>query len=145
MKLFQKKVIPGCPNRSPLFTRYTILSCRFGQILLHSFHQSDQDRDLHDHPWAFCAIILRGGYLEVAERKGSGYWFPSPRDGRYRKFHRPGTLLFRPAKWAHCVLIEEGKPVWSLVITGPRVRDWRFHTANGWLQWRKWGRSKGCE
>jgi hypothetical protein len=31
---------------------------------VHTILSSDDDRALHDHPWAFVTIILRGGYVE---------------------------------------------------------------------------------
>ncbi len=27
-------------------------------------------------------------------------------------------------------------PVWTLFITGPRVRDWGFHCPSGWRRWQ---------
>ena len=33
-------------------------------VYLHKFLRSDDDRALHDHPWWFVSIMLRGRYLE---------------------------------------------------------------------------------
>ena len=37
---------------------------RWLNVYLHEFRASDDDRALHDHPWASCSIILRGEYFE---------------------------------------------------------------------------------
>lgn len=34
-------------------------------IYLHKFLRDDDDRALHDHPWPWCSILLRGEYAEV--------------------------------------------------------------------------------
>jgi hypothetical protein len=34
------------------------------RFYLHKFYSGDDHRDLHDHPWSFQSIILRGGYWE---------------------------------------------------------------------------------
>lgn len=33
-------------------------------VYLHQFMRSDDDRALHDHPWANCSVLLRGAYTE---------------------------------------------------------------------------------
>lgn len=33
-------------------------------LYLHWINEPDTDRDLHDHPWVFWSLILRGGYSE---------------------------------------------------------------------------------
>lgn len=37
------------------------------QYFLHKFLRSDADRELHDHPWPFKAVILWRGYYEETE------------------------------------------------------------------------------
>lgn len=38
---------------------------RFFNIYLHNILRSDDDRALHDHPWRWCSILLRGAYFEI--------------------------------------------------------------------------------
>lgn len=87
-------------------------------IFLHQFLRSDDPRALHDHPYANISIILRGFYIEV---------MPDRRIARFR--FRP---IFRSASAAHRIELVGGRPVWSLFITGPHVREWGFHCPNGW-------------
>ena len=49
---------------SPAMVRYRLLDTRWGGLYVHHFLRSDQDRDLHDHPWHFTSLILWGGYVE---------------------------------------------------------------------------------
>lgn len=88
-------------------------------IYLHEFVRSDDDRALHDHPWVNLSILLRGSYLEhfldgrVKMRKAWRPW-------------APWRLTFRFPKEAR---------VWTLFITGPKVRTWGFHCPRGWIPW----------
>lgn len=39
---------------------------RFGvAIRLHCIHSPDLDREMHDHPWTFASVVLRGWYAEA--------------------------------------------------------------------------------
>lgn len=46
------------------FLRRRGLDLRFVGILVHRLDAADPGMDLHDHPWAFISIVLRGGYTE---------------------------------------------------------------------------------
>ena len=121
-------------------------------VYVHKFVRSDDDRALHDHPWWFVSLILRGQYDEVTER-GVGR-------------RRAGTVAFRPAEWRHRVrllalsgsdLRKGGElPCWTVIITGPKRRGWGFWckqtlmTMSGrhveheqFVPWREWG-DGGC-
>lgn len=84
---------------------------------LHQFLRSDDDRALHDHPWASCGIILAGGYLEhlpnniVVERR-VGDVIPREALHRHRvELHRDG---------------DHNREAWTLFLTAERTRDWGF-------------------
>lgn len=130
----------GDGKGSAFFRRYKLLDTRWGSAYLHEFLRSDHDRCLHDHPWPFVAIILRGGYWEY-----TGIAFPG--DGTYYRndrgniltavsWRRPGSILVRPATFAHRIEIEPGSRPWSLVLVGRKARDWGFHGPGGWVAWR---------
>lgn len=75
------------------------------------------------------SILLRGSYLEHLQ------------DGqvKLRKPWRPWAfwrLPMRRATMAHRVALIDGKPVWTLFITGPVIRRWGFHCPKGWVPWR---------
>jgi hypothetical protein len=160
-KLFPAKVIPGCRDPRPLMTRWRILTTPWFAIKLHHFHRSDEDRELHDHPWLFVSLILRGGYNEVrpskwmrerlhlcydARRYYSLFPYPKAVDRHLeRRRYGPGALLIRPAWWAHRVeLLDLEHGSWSLVIVFPKVREWGFFTQRGWLPWHLLHLEAGC-
>jgi hypothetical protein len=103
--------------RNPLFNVY-----------LHRFLRSDDDRALHDHPWASCSIILRGRYAEHTIEAGGVH---------KRRMLETGNVRVRlSGRFAHRVELTHGR-CWTLFITGPRYRSWGFHCPQGWVHWRE--------
>lgn len=131
----RKKLIINDPcGAGPYLTRYYMLGHRTSRwaLMLHQFHYSDMDRDLHDHPWAFWSLILMGGYWEVTPK---GY-----------RWYKPLSFLRRPAKWIHRVALGyKHEPVWTLVLRFSYERKWGFHTKDGWVAFDKYDYEAGCE
>lgn len=128
-KLPKKDIGDGKGN--VFFWRHTVLKTPWFAVYLHRFERSDADRCLHDHPWPFISLILRGGYFEDMV------------DGRH--WRRPGTVLVRRAEAAHRIELDPGRPKpWSLVVVGRKARAWGFYTLHGWQSWRP-GFSPICE
>lgn len=93
------------------FTRYQLVKTSKFNVYLHQLYCPNWHDKCHDHPWDFITLILWNGYLEQI-------------DNRY--FSRvPGQFLYREANFTHSVLTPSGVS-WSLVITGPKCRDWQF-------------------
>ncbi len=114
---------------APLLIRYFIFRSGPLGIYLHRLCRSDEDRALHDHPWAFVSVILTSGYVEHTRR------------GQRR--YRSGAILVRPAEWQHRLELE--RPAWTLVFRFRRVREWGFHCPQGWVGWEIFDRRGGCE
>ena len=111
---------------------------------LHHFMRSDDDRALHDHPYAFNAsVLLEGAYVEHTITAG-GIHVRSPR--------KAGDFKFRWGPAPHRIELTNG-PCWTLFLVGPRVRNWGFHCVEkGWVPWQKFTKSgapgevgRGCE
>jgi hypothetical protein len=97
-------------------------------IYLHNIVRDDDDRALHDHPWWFLSVMLRGSYVE---------WL----SGGNANLRRAPSVAFRRATTSHRVTLPkdwDGLPIpcWTLVFTGPRVRSWGFQCPQGWRHWR---------
>ena len=120
MKRPADQVIGG-PSRPYMLRWYVIPRNRFFNIYLHHFLRSDDDRALHDHPWWNLSILLRGQYLEHTRDRV-----------RHR---RTGYVVLRRATCAHRIELIDG-PVWTLFLTGPKIRSWGFHCPQGWRHWR---------
>ncbi len=119
--------------RNPLFNVY-----------LHQFLRSDDDRALHDHPWANCSVLLQGRYLEHTIAAGGIH---------HHRLLQAGAVRVRwSGRIAHRVELFDG-PCWTLFITGPRYRAWGFHCPEqGWVPWERFTADsdpgaigKGCD
>lgn len=120
----------------PYLVRYYLLPRNpYFNVYLHHFLRSDDDRALHDHPWWFVSLILKGSYIEHRE---NGY---SYRRGGSVAVRRPDVLhrveLLRPDGFREL-------PAWTLFFTGPKVREWGFKCPNGWLHWKEFDKRNGC-
>jgi len=100
-------------------------------IYLHKFLRSDDDRALHDHPWIWCSVLLRGSYVEWSKPRPG-----SPLLAHVERFDA-GSARFHRARYAHRLVIDRNVTCWTLFITGPRVREWGFHCPQGWIPWQK--------
>lgn len=105
-------------------------------VRIHNILESDDDRALHDHPFSFVTIILKGGYWEYLA-DGSKTW------------HGPGSVLYRQAKTMHRIELRRDctvppnefhstcdgdlLPAWTLVFRTRYFREWGFATKLGWV------------
>jgi len=110
---------------------------RFFNVYLHCIRKDDDDRALHDHPWWNVSILLKGSYREHM-----------PHGSRVLS---AGSIRARGALAAHRLEVVSG-PVWTIFITGPRIREWGFHCPQGWRHWQDFTNQadrgqvgRGCE
>lgn len=112
-------------------------------IYLHKFMRSDDDRALHDHPWWFASLILQGEYLEhrtdgsIRHRKAGSFALRRADVG-----HRV-ELLQEVTNYGHFTRYREA-PTWTLIFTGPKIREWGFLCPKGWVHWRTFDYQNGC-
>lgn len=120
--------IIGGDNNPYLLRWYLIPRNPVFNVYIHKFLRSDDDRALHDHPWANCSVILRGCYTEHTIAAGGIH---------RREVIRAGQCRFRwSGRFAHRLELHAG-PCWTLFLTGPRYRSWGFHCPErGWVHWR---------
>ena len=130
-KLGRKRVIMDRYENEPYLTRYYLfLKDRKWfpfNVFLHNFHKGDLD-DLHDHPWPYFTLILRGGYWEHTV---SGKHWRSP--GHFR-INTPRSL--------HRIELEPNTDVWTLFIPGPKLREWGFIRKGEWVESQQYLREK---
>ena len=143
--LFTKFVIHN-GRGEPYLIRYILIRTPWFALYVHKILQSDDDRDCHDHPADFWSLILKGRYTEQTfagesrdvrhiigrdgqvERTEVG---PTHTSYNYREF----TVLDINKKRAedlHRLDLNHG-PVWSLLWSGRKRRDWGFMTDEGWV------------
>jgi hypothetical protein len=114
------------PDRTYL-RRWRIVETPWFGVKVHHILMTDSDRAHHDHPWSFVSLILRGGYEEsirgVAET--------------VRRRRRPGRWHRMPAEGLHRITTLYGRSCWTLVVNGPRRREWGFvEPGSEWVDWR---------
>ena len=105
-------------------------------LTLHKIVKSD-DPILHDHPWPFLTIILKGGYYEHTPLYGNDGQII----GELCQWRGPGSIIRRRAKDFHWLELDESVgPATTLFFMGRQQRDWGFlvnrtKQKTQWIQW----------
>ena len=132
-KLGRKRVVMDRINDEPYLERYYLFlkdrkTFPFN-IFLHKFLKSDPD-DVHDHPWPYATLILKGGYYE---------WLPQFNDkgqkiGELQVWRGPGHFRVCGANSYHRIELDPSVTAWTLFMPGPQKREWGFLVKNKWVQ-----------
>ena len=128
-----------CQDRLYL-RRLRIIQTPWFAVYLHEMHGPDADRDLHDHPFDFYSIILKGGYVENWLAKQQGFGLPT----HTRVWPRWSGHLMRKTE-GHRIRALHETPTYTLVLVGSRTREWGFWTRAGWVPWDKYHEIVGGE
>lgn len=113
-----RRTIIGADN-SPYLTRYLVIEGENWRLYLHRFHRSDEDPELHNHPWLkSVSLILAGGYSEERRRGDRMVW---------RQEFRPWMVNVLQADTFHRVdLLDPKEGAWTLFWVGEKVQSWGF-------------------
>jgi hypothetical protein len=151
-------VIPGRQDTDAYLARYWLTPpikdedgySSSESIVLHQFIRGDDDGALHNHPYDFTTTILHGGYDEVVcPAAASGYYFDEfdryvsirmrgPREALWITVpRRAGDQVHKSSDAIH-MATNPLPDTWTLVQTGPRVRDWGFFPpGKPFVSWRQ--------
>ena len=129
-KLGRYRLIPDRRTGEDYMDRYYIfLKDRKNfpfNVTLHRIKKSD-DPIMHDHPWPYMTIILKGGYWEhtpVCDENGKQI-------AQVSNWRGPGSIIKRSAKEYHWLELDENVgPVTTLFFMGPQQREWGFLSTN---------------
>jgi hypothetical protein len=136
-RLGRKRIVMDRVENEPYLERYYLFlrnRKRFPfNIFLHKFLKSDPD-DVHDHPWPYATVILKGGYWE---------WIPhfdtvGRKTGEYQVWRGPGHFRISKANSFHRIELDPDITAWTLFMPGPKQRDWGFLVQNKWIQWEQY-------
>lgn len=112
-------------NRCNDLRRLFKIENKWFSIRVHHWVKGDPGEYQHSHPWNFLTIVLWGGYDDVGE-------------GRPTDYVRGPCIRYRNLNWRHSV-INVLPRTWSIVITGSKVRDWRFWINDNEVNATTWG------
>ena len=129
----RKRIVMDRVNDEPYLERYYLFlkdRQRFPfNVFLHKFLKSDPD-DVHDHPWTYATVILKGGYWEwIPQFNSTGEKF-----NEVAKWRGPGHFRTCSANSYHRIELDPSVECWTLFMPGPQTRDWGFLTRQGWVQ-----------
>ena len=133
----RKRIVMDRVNNEPYLERYYLFlkdRKRFPfNVFLHKFLKSDPD-DVHDHPWPYFTLILRGGYWEwIPQFKSDGTL--SCEIGVWRG---PGHFRICKATSYHRIELDPTVTCWTLFCPGPQQKDWGFLSKGSWVQWEQY-------
>jgi hypothetical protein len=134
------QVIYGHDNTTVLICRWDVFDLPGFHIRLHQLVGSDEDRDLHDHPWWNVSVMVEGSYNEVKPAT----WYSTLFGDYMAVRRRTGDVVFRGKKSRHRIVLDDAPnagwvfingtaymPAISLFIHGPNVRCWGFWDDDG--------------
>ncbi len=136
-RLGRKRIVYDRVDNEPYLERYYLLFKdreRFPfNVFLHKFLKSDPD-DVHDHPWPYATLILRGGYWEWRPQFNSR----GEKTGEIARWCGAGSFRTASAETYHRIELDPDVTCWTLFMPGPKQRDWGFLVRNVWVQWEQY-------
>jgi hypothetical protein len=132
-KLGRKRIVMDRESDEPYLERYYLFlkdRDRFPfNVFLHKFLKGDPD-DVHDHPWPYATLILKGGYYE---------WVPifdtdNKKISEICHWRGPGHFRVCGANSYHRIELDPSITPWTVFMPGPKERDWGFLVKNKWVQ-----------
>lgn len=132
-RLGRKRIVMDRIEHEPYLERYYVfLKDRTWfpfNVFLHKFLKSDPD-DVHDHPWPYATLILKGGYYEwIPEFNSAGQQI-----GEIRHWRGPGHFRTSGATSYHRIELDPNVTAWTMFMPGPQKREWGFLVKNKWVR-----------
>ena len=119
---------PIGPTDDPYMLRWWWLPRnRYFNVYIHRIRHDDDDRALHDHPWASLSFMIEGEIIEH-HKMPHRHW-------SQKRILKAGRWVYRSSKFAHRLTLAS-KSATTVFITGPRLREWGFHCPKGWVHWK---------
>lgn len=124
-RMFRRLTLIG-PVGDPFLERVGIDVRLFG-LFAHRILGPDPGLDLHDHPWEFVTVVVRGGYNELFASART------PERARHRRWARWTVHRFRQTDAHRITTVEPG--TLTLVFRGPKNRRWGFYPPAGFVDY----------
>jgi hypothetical protein len=117
-------------------TRWRVFSTPWLGLYIHRLDKPDPRPTLHDHPWPFLSLVMRGGYREDFAAC-SGCDRASPAVRRRTRSWPPGSVHRMRKTDTHTITSLRRSPTWTLVLVGRRHPEpsWGYREDTGWTPW----------
>ena len=131
-RLGRKRIVLDRQSNEPYLERYYLFlkdRKRFPfNVFLHKFLKSDPD-DVHNHPWPYATLILKGGYYE---------WLPQfnsfgEKICEIAVWRGPGSFRVCGADSYHRIELDPSVECWTMFMPGPQRQEWGFLVKNKWI------------
>lgn len=122
----QTFVVPHFDSNDDYLRRLRLVQTPWFGVYLHRIGTPDSRPTLHDHPWNFTSLVLRGGYVETRLNPHT----QGTQEKRVTFFNRMRTHD------AHAITALLRVPTWTLVFVGRRARTWGYlepYWPTGWV------------
>jgi len=138
MKIFKLEHIDGfgrCDR--PYLIRFIVFSTKILSMYFHKFCGNDWTKEPHDHPKWFVSVGLKGRYIEEVYNK-EGLLLDEI------EHKAPWIRYFQPEHIHRVKMFDDGKPCYTLVFVGRKIREWGFYyrPSRGicplWVKWDKY-------
>lgn len=115
--------------------RYSLFETERMSARVHHIATADHDTALHDHPWDFASVVLRGGYDEFRPWMSTPSWCSGVEAG-YVTRRNTGSFALRRASDRHRISSVDAD-TWTLFVYGKYRNHWGFFTQQlGKMGWR---------
>lgn len=131
-RLGRKRIVMDRVNNEPYLERYYLFlkdrkTFPFN-VFLHKFLKGDPD-DVHNHPWPYATLILKGGYYEWLPQ----FDYSGNKIAEICVWRGPGHFRVCGANSYHRIELDPNVTAWTLFMPGPQKREWGFLVKNKWI------------
>ena len=110
------------------FRRWELIKTPWFSIWIHGIYAADEDKHLHNHPWDFKSLILKGSYIEETEK---GCILQSV-----------GKFNSRSGEDFHKILKVNDSVVYTLFIASPIKREWGYKVSGKFIHHEEYRKLK---
>jgi hypothetical protein len=131
-RIGRKRIIMDRESNEPYLERYYVFLKERKwfpfNVFIHKFLKSDPD-DVHDHPWPYATLILKGGYYEwIPQFDNKGH-----KIAEFCVWRGPGSFRTCSANSYHRIELDPTVECWTMFMPGPQRREWGFLVNNQWI------------
>lgn len=129
------------------FRRWRIISTPWFSVYIHGIYMPDEDAHLHDHPWNYASLVLKGSFTEQTLKYNyiESTEIDQTKEDKIKikrvwknaetaeKVVSIFDFITRNAKHFHKIKVLHSKSVYTLFFTGRRLRDWGYDVDGTWV------------